>query len=153
MPGKKKNRKGAASAPPAGARKPSLSRHRRGCTICRHPNRAVIEEDFQRWRGAGDIAEEHELHDRQSVYRHAHATGLWERRRRNLRVALESLIEGAERVRVTGDTIVRAVIAHARINDEGKYVEPPRHIVHWRDGKPAKISTRYIAQLENELSD
>ena len=42
-----------------------------------------------------DIAEDHRIGDRQTIYRHAHATGLWNRRRRNLRAALESLIEGA----------------------------------------------------------
>lgn len=138
---KNKNRQGAASAPVAGPRRVSLNHHKAHCVICSHSDRADIEEEFLHWRSAGDIAEEHQVGDRRTVYRHAHAIGLWERRRRNLRAALESLIEGAANVEVTGDTVIRAVIAHARINNQGRYVDPTRRLIvaHKRQA-PAEIS-------------
>ena len=148
MPTKNKNRQGAASAPGAGPRRVSLNHHKSHCVICSHSDRADIEEDFLHWRSAGDIAEEHQVGDRRTVYRHAHATGLWQRRRRNLRAALESLIEGVDTVEVTGDTVIRAAIAHARINDEGN-VDPTRRIIvtHKRQAQ-AKISRHTAHEIK-----
>ena len=149
MSTKYKNRQGAASAPEAGPRRVSLNHHKAHCVICSHSDRADIEEDFLHWRSAGDIAEEHQVGDRRTVYRHAHATGLWQRRRRNLRAALESLIEGVDTVEVTGDTVIRAAIAHARINDEGRYVDPTRRIIvtHKREAH-AKISRHTAHEIK-----
>jgi len=140
---KNRNRQGAASAPTAGPRRVSLNHHKAHCVICSHSDRADIEEEFLHWRSASDIAEEHQLGDRRTVYRHAHAIGLWDRRRRNLRSALESLIEGAANVAVTGDTVIRAVIAHARINKAGKYVDPIRRIAITHKRQPIEKISRH----------
>jgi hypothetical protein len=146
---KNRNRQRAVSALAAGPRQVSLNHHKAHCVICTHSDRADIEEDFLPWRSAGDIAEEHQVGDRRTVYRHAHATGLWQRRRRNLRAALESLIEGVDTVEVTGDTVIRAAIAHARINDEGRYVDPTRRIIvtHKRQAH-AKISRHTAHEIK-----
>jgi hypothetical protein len=153
MPGKNKNRQDAASGPPAGARRVSLNHHKGHCAICRHPHRADIEYDFLRWRSVHDIVDEFKLHNRRIVYRHAHATRLWERRSRNLQAALEALIEGAENVKVTGDTVIRAVIAHCRINDQGKYVEPVRHVVISRVRETQPNISRHTERLEQGPTD
>jgi hypothetical protein len=108
----------------------SLSYHGRRCSVCKHPERKAIEEAFLQWRNARNIALEFELPGCTAIYRHAHATGLFARRSRNLRLALEHLIENAERARPTAAGVVQAVRAYARINSAGKWVEPPTtHII------------------------
>ena len=71
----------------------SLGRHRRNCTVCGHPKCAEIDADFVSWRSPGAIAQEYGLADRASIYRHAHALGLFAKRQRNVRAALERIIE------------------------------------------------------------
>jgi len=55
------------------------------------------------------IANEYGLSDRASVYRHAHAFSLFEKRSRNVRAALERIIEKAGEVEVTSSAVVSAV--------------------------------------------
>ncbi|HXQ26973.1 MAG TPA: hypothetical protein VN822_11235 [Candidatus Acidoferrales bacterium] len=108
---------------------PEESHHARRCSICSHPARDVIEEAFLQWRNVSDIKYEFHLPSRTTVYSHAHATGLFERRRKNLRAALELIIEEADRVSPTADSIIRAVHALTKINDAGEWIESPAHVV------------------------
>jgi hypothetical protein len=110
-------------------RQVSLSHHERHCKVCRHAERDAIEQEFLDWRDPYDIAEEFGLADRSSIYRHAHATGLFPLRRRNMRAALENLIERNDQVEVGATAIIRAVRACTRINDDGQWVEPPNRVV------------------------
>jgi hypothetical protein len=82
-----------------------------------------IEQDFVSWRSPGVIVEEYGLADRSTVYRHAHACGLFVKRQRNVRAALERIIERAGEVDVTAAAVVSAVGAYARINAAGQWVE------------------------------
>jgi hypothetical protein len=100
-----------------------LGRHQRCCTVCHHPQREEIDRDFINWKSPAVIAKEYELADRTSVYRHAHALGLFEKRRRNIRAALERIIERAGEVDVTAGAVVQAVVAYAKINAAGRLVE------------------------------
>ncbi len=61
--------------------------------------------------------------DRASVYRHAHALRLFEKRRRNVRAALERIIEKAGEVDVTASAVVAAVQAYAKINSAGEWID------------------------------
>ena len=94
------------------SRATSLGRHRRNCTVCSHQKCAEIESDFVSWRSPGAIAQEYGLADRASVYRHAHALGLFSKRQRNVRAALERIIEKAGEVDVTAAAVVAAVQAY-----------------------------------------
>lgn len=98
-------------------------RHEFACKICAHPQREEIESDFTGWRSPADIAQEYKLADRASVYRHAHALGLFAKRQRNVRAALERIIERAGEVEVNASAVVQAVATYARINSEGRLVE------------------------------
>jgi hypothetical protein len=106
-----------------------LVQHQRRCTVCKHPQRVAIEESFLYWRSPEDIAEDFHLADRSTVYRHAHATGLFDRRRRNVRWVLERILEQVDDVPITAGSIVRAALAYARINDAGEWVPPPTQVV------------------------
>lgn len=101
----------------------SLGRHKRTCTVCGHPQREEIESAFIAWHSPAAIAEEYGLADRSSVYRHGHALGLFEKRRRNIRAALERIIEKAGEVDVTASAVVAAVQAYAKINTAGQWID------------------------------
>jgi hypothetical protein len=91
--------------------------------VCRHAQREEIESAFIGWRSPAAIAEEYGLADRASVYRHSHALGLFEKRRRNIRAALERIIEKAGEVDVTASAVVAAVQAYAKINAAGEWID------------------------------
>jgi hypothetical protein len=78
-----------------GATTTNLGRHAAECKICAHGQREDIERDFINWRSPAAIAKSYKLTNRASVYRHAHAYGLFSKRQRNVRAALEKIIERA----------------------------------------------------------
>ncbi len=101
----------------------SRGRHKKLCAICKHPRREGIERDFVGWRSPTEIAKTYRLSDRSTVYRHAHAFGLFAKRRRNVRAALERIIEKAGEVEVTASAVVAAVQAYSKINAEGQWID------------------------------
>lgn len=101
----------------------SLGRHQRNCSVCAHQQREEIESAFIGWRSPAAIAEEYGLADRASVYRHAHALGLFQKRQRNVRAALEHIIERAGEVDVTASAVVAAIQAYSKINSAGQWIE------------------------------
>ena len=88
----------------------AIERHRRKCTICHHPERESIEEAFLNWQSPHVIVNEFKLPSRSALYRHAEATGLPALRRRRMHLALDRIIERADSVPVTGNTVLRAII-------------------------------------------
>jgi hypothetical protein len=106
----------------------SIGRHQRNCSVCAHGERESIEADFLSWRSSAAIAKEYGLSDRSSMYRHAHALGLFEQRRKNVRAALETLIEKAGDVEVTSSAVVAAVQAYAKINAAGQWIDRSEHV-------------------------
>jgi hypothetical protein len=113
-------------------RKPSkavnIGRHRTNCTICAHEKREEIEREFVNWMGATAIAEAYGIVDRSTVYRHAHAFDLFAKRQRNIRAALEKIIEKAGDVEVTSAAVVAAVQAYAKINAQGQWIDRSEHV-------------------------
>jgi hypothetical protein len=101
----------------------SLGRHQRACSVCSHEQREEIESAFIGWRSPAVIAEEYGLGDRSSVYRHANALGLFPKRQRNIRAALERIIEKAGEVDVTAAAVVSAIQAYAKINAAGEWID------------------------------
>jgi hypothetical protein len=100
-------------------------RHERLCTVCSHPEREAIEEAFIHWRSLADPDGELDLPSDDSICRHAHALGLFEQRSRNMRFALENIIESSERVQPTADSIIRAIRACSCLKDNGEWIDPP----------------------------
>jgi hypothetical protein len=108
--------------------KVNLQRHQRTCTVCRHPKCTEIEAAFVAWRSPITIAAEFGLADRASVYRHATAVGLFEKRQRNVRAALEGIIERSGEVQVTASAVVAAVQAYAKINSVGEWIDRSENV-------------------------
>ena len=113
---------------PETSSRPNLGRHAAACRICHHPLREDIEQDFVDWRSRTKITKDYKLRDRSSLYRHAHALNLFRRRRRNVRVALEHIIEHAGDVDVNASAVVAAIQVYAKINARGEWVEPDEHL-------------------------
>jgi hypothetical protein len=105
-----------------------FSRHQRKCTICDHPEREAIEEDFVHWHNVWRLARAYEIADYRSIYRHARATGLIHRRRQNFRSALDLIIENAASASVTADSVIRAIRASSCLDDSGRWTEPPKQV-------------------------
>jgi hypothetical protein len=108
--------------------KPSLNRHRAHCSVCTHERCADIDSDFIEWKSPAVIAADYGLADRMNVYRHAHALGLFGKRQRNIRAALEKIIEKAGEVEVTSAAVVTAVQAYAKINAQGQWIDRSEHV-------------------------
>lgn len=120
---------------PADAADPG--RHERLCSICRHPDREAIEEAFLQWQRACDIFREFKLPSRTTVYRHAHAVGLFEQRARAMRHVLENIMEESSACAPSADSIIRAVRAYSCLDDRGRWIEPPRRVIIQREPFPA----------------
>jgi hypothetical protein len=106
----------------------SQARHAAECRICSHPQREEIERDFVNWRSPAAITKHYGLRNRSSVYRHAHAIGLFPKRQRNVRAALEKIIERAGEVEVTAPAVVAAVQAYSKINAAGQWIDRSEHV-------------------------
>ena len=126
-------------------------RHERKCFICRHPNRAEIDDDILHWCNPTNITYKYNLSDYRCIYRHAHATGLMDRRRIHMRDSLEHVIENAESVKPSADAIIRAVRACGRLNAKGEWVDPPRQMVYSSDSPRRAVSTRLTLESSENL--
>jgi len=120
-----RSRRVAAPAPP---NESALERHQRLCTICNHEDREAIEEEFVNWYPPDATAEEYGIEWR-AIYRHAHATGIFSARERNLRSALGHIVEQANSVTPTIDGVLRAIRAYSCLDRDGRWTEPPARVV------------------------
>src|SRR5882724_7219461 len=97
-------------------------RHEAQCSICKHAQREEIEQQFLTWKSPDKIAETFGV-CRDSIYRHARAFDLLEPRRRNVRFALERIIERAGDVEVNANAVVSAVAAYSKLNANGQWID------------------------------
>ncbi len=107
----------------------AAGRHKRRCTVCHHPERDLIEQEFLRWSSPFEISEAFGLKDPSAIYRHAHALGLFERRRLNVRCVSGQLLEFAEMVKPTANSVLQALRAFTRITSGGEWIEPPKRVI------------------------
>jgi hypothetical protein len=117
-------------------------RHEYHCTICSHAQRDEVERAFLNWTSTSCMGKQYGL-SRDSIYRHANALGLIDKRRRNVRAALEKIIEKAGDVEVSAAAVVSAVAAYAKINANGQWIERSEHV--------SLISVRNTATLSEVL--
>jgi hypothetical protein len=118
---------------------PDFERHSRKCLVCSHPDRDAIEGEFIRWRSPEKIVRDYNITDRNSIYRHAHATNLFAERRRHVARVLESYLETIDdNPPADFDPVTRAVRVYAHLNANGAWFEPLRkvHITHSQSPAP-----------------
>jgi hypothetical protein len=120
---------------------PDFSRHARRCAVCAHPDRDAIEGDFIRWASPAAIARSYKIADRASIYRHAHSTGLFNRRKHEVGRVLETVLENVEQCPIESfDTIIRAARLYTHLDDRGNWTEPPR-ITYFISGPPPHLAS------------
>ncbi len=128
---RKKSRSGAKATRSRGSSKQNslLEHHQTQCGICGSEHQEEIEEAFINWESVDTIARGFSI-PRRTVYRHAHATGLFAKRDRNIRRALGLIIHRADKVRdVSADSVIRAAKTLAHINEHGEWTTPPTHVI------------------------
>ncbi|HUJ31004.1 MAG TPA: hypothetical protein VLY23_06960 [Candidatus Acidoferrum sp.] len=129
-------------------RRASPGRHSRKCSVCRHPDRDAIEQEYLDWRSPEAIAESYGISHHSSIYRHAEALGLRGRRNANMRMVLDTIIEQVSVVRVTANAVINAVRASACLTDDGRWVEPQRVIIH----RTVQNPNRELLELEHHAT-
>src|SRR5690348_5572386 len=122
---------------------PDFERHSRKCQVCHSRYVEEIEEAYYNWSSAQWIINVFNISYDDAVYRHARAIGLDLRRRRNVVIALEKLIEKVDEVTVTSSTVLRAVRALSCLNSNGRWTDPPTtHVVVTTKSSPAPEPNR-----------
>lgn len=147
-PRKRKRRRAAARKPKRRAAPPSVSaleRHQRKCAICSHEEREAIDEEFLNWHSPLRVAIHYELPLR-TVFRHAHATGLYTSRQQNLRSALDRVLERADQANISADGIVRTVRAYTCLTADNRWVEPPSRVIFSSASAPPLVVTAPSSQ-------
>jgi hypothetical protein len=132
-----------------------LERHSRKCIICHHPEREAIEEEFLHWRAPWKLAEDYNIADYRTIYRHARAAGILLKRRENLHSALDAFVEAVDDVKFTPDSILRAMRAYSCIDRHGRWTEIPTqvHISTFHDVHPTQSPAPYAKNDSTAASD
>ena len=132
-----------------------LERHSRKCIICHHPEREAIEEEFLHWRAPWKLAEDYNIADYRTIYRHARAAGILLKRRENLHSALDAFVEAVDDVKFTPDSILRAMRAYSCIDRHGRWTEIPTqvHISTFHDVHPTQTPAPYAKNDSTAASD
>ena len=107
-----------------GDERDQLALHWARCRICKHPEREEIEREFLEWVSPRETAERWKIASYRAIYRHAHAVGLDEQRRRNRQGALDCIIERVREVPVTAGAVVAAVRLGAQLDQDAEEMEP-----------------------------
>jgi hypothetical protein len=102
--------------------KVNQGRHFSQCSLCKHAQQDEIEQEFLSWKSPDKIAETFGI-CRDSIYRHARAFDLLEPRRRNVRFALERIIERAGDVEVNASAVVSAIATYSKLNANGQWID------------------------------
>ena len=107
----------------------NVHKHESHCSICRHPDREAIEEEFIHWFSPRATAEDYDI-DVRAIYRHAHAFNLFTVRNRKIRFVLSHALERAEHAAPpTAGDLNRMVRTFTRLTDDGEWIEPPSHVI------------------------
>jgi len=107
----------------------------------------MIDEEFLHWISVDSISKKYDVGWR-AIYRHAHATGIFEQRFRNLRSGLAHIAECASRIMPASRDVIRAIHHLARINAKGEWIEPTKRVV-----LSTSNSTRIAVPSESAAAD
>ena len=109
-------------------------RHAAHCTVCAHPEAKAIEAGFLEWESPRSLERQYSL-PQTSVWRHAKAFDLYEKRQDNLVGVLERIIEkGLTKVpNVSAANLIEAVKTHAKLT--GQWVDRTQELPVEAEGR------------------
>jgi hypothetical protein len=96
----------------------NIGRHQAQCQICSSPYRQQIEEEWISWNSPQHFKAFYDIHP-YTLYRHMHAFDLFSKRRKNVTMALEKIVERMDSTSMSGSVILSAIKALAKINGNG----------------------------------
>lgn len=149
---RKKTVSNPAPAPAAVREAPDPHLHAGKCTICKHPQRVEIERAFVEWTSPREIVAFFGLRSATTVYRHAHARGLFELRRRNLHFGLARIAEHVADVKPSAANVIAAFIAMAKINARGEWNSGAR-FDYYQASERARWESLETSKRDSDLSD
>lgn len=137
------------------ASNPDFERHSRKCQVCHSRWVEEIEEAYYNWSSAQWIINAFNISYDDAVYRHARAIGLDIKRRKNVVIAVEKLIEKVDEVAVTSSTVLRAVRALSCLDANGRWTDPPTThvVVTTKNPPPAQTPVSHTGAPNNESGD
>ena len=100
----------------------NLGRHQAQCTVCQHPQRQEIEEAWIGWGYTNHIAKDYGV-SRDSIYRHAHALGLFSKRQKNHKLVVEKIMERLDWTEIHGSDILSAIKIYEKIISAEQRIE------------------------------
>jgi hypothetical protein len=109
--------------------RPDLAKHQARCSICKHDERERIDAAFLQWSRVINIVHDFKLPSRSCVYDHARAFNLFELRARNIRFALEHIVENVEDLKPTAHAVIEAVKVLSHLDENGRWHRPAARVV------------------------
>src|SRR5580693_9571993 len=97
--------------------------HAQQCGICRSPDRERIEGDYIAWVSPSKICKRYSLKSRTTLYRHAQALGLTERRDTNIKGFLRSVLDRGQNVKLTATAVMQAVVILTKLDSDNRWVD------------------------------
>jgi len=94
----------------------SLRRHQSQCSVCAHPQREALEEEWVNWGSTTLLAEKYQL-SRDGIYRHAHALDLFRERQKGIKHWYEKVLERLDTVKFSGSDLVKVLKDYTALCD------------------------------------
>jgi hypothetical protein len=98
-------------------------RHARRCSICASPYREEIEDAYVRWETATKICREFKIPSRNTLRLHVQAFNLEEKRDKNIKRCLSTIVEKNMHRKFSGPAVISALALLSKIDGEGRSVE------------------------------
>ena len=122
----------------------NLARHQSQCSICTHPERESIEDEWVNWGNTTMISERYKV-SRDAVYRHARYRDLYRQRQKNWKGTLEKIIERLDMTPLSGSVILSAIREYAKLDAAEQKAQPRQS--EERAGTEAKPQDKPEAEL------
>ena len=119
----------------------NLGRRQSQCSICSSPYRQQIEREWINWTYPGQLERLYDI-SRDALCRHAHAFDLSSKRRDNVSLVLQQMIEQVDVVQLSGSAILSAIQLLLNLEIEKDGERTPRLRTHG-----SYQSTRHLRQL------
>ena len=121
----------------------SLRRHQSQCSVCSHPKRQAIEEEWVNWGSTTLLAEKCGL-SRDGIYRHAHALGLFRERQKRIKLLYEKVLERLDTVKFSGSDLVKVLKEYTALCGREEAAQatnlPAREVPNPESGQEDEVS-------------